>query len=282
MERRALLAALALAAGAFGCRRAAPVPVDAPRIVSLAPGITDALFAIGAGKYVVARSDFCDYPQAALALPRVGTSITPNYELITRLAPTLIVGEAGAAARKRELEALGNTLLLPWLTLEEVVASIRELGRRTGTSPAADALAGRLQQRLGVAAAPNGPRVLLVIGYQPGRLDEIWFIRENSLHGAALHAAGARNAVTEQVRGLPQLSPERLLQIDPDAIFVLTPPGKTDPAALEAWSKLGPLRAVKNGELRLLEAPEAFVHGPRILALVDRLSAAVAQIGKPR
>jgi ABC-type Fe3+-hydroxamate transport system substrate-binding protein len=282
MERRALLAALALAAGAFGCRRGAPAPADSPRIVSLAPGVTDALFAIGAGKYVVARSDFCDYPEAALALPRVGTSITPNYEVITRLAPTLIVGEAGAAARKRELEALGNTLLLPWLTLDEVVASIRELGRRTGTSPAAGALATRLHQRLAVPAPPQGPRVLLVIGYVPGNLDEIWFIRENSMHGAALHAAGARNAVSEAVVGLPRLSPERVLQIDPDAIFVLAPPGKSTTGALDAWRKLGPLRAVKNDELRLLEAPEAFVHGPRILALVDRLSAAVAQIGKPR
>jgi iron complex transport system substrate-binding protein len=282
MDRRALLAALALAALKLGCRRSAPPATRGARVVSLAPGITDALFAIGAGGLLVGRSDFCDYPEQALHLPRVGTSLTPNYEVITRLSPSLIVGEAGAGARKRELEALGNTLLLPWLSLDDVVASIRELGRRTDTTPASDSLAARLHRRLAVPAPPGGPRVLLVIGYQPGKLEEIWFIRENSLHAAALHAAGARNAVTDEVRGLPRLSPERLLELDPDAIFILVQPGKSAPGELDAWQRLGPLRAVKNGQVRFLEAPEAFVHGPRILALVDKLAAAVQAIGGPR
>jgi ABC-type Fe3+-hydroxamate transport system substrate-binding protein len=282
MERRALLAALvALAAGAPGCRRKPPPPPGGARIVSLAPGLTDTLFAIGAGPLLVARSDYCDYPPEALRLPRVGTSITPQYETITRLSPTLIVGEAGAAARKRELEAIGTTRLLPWLTLDEIVASTRELGGLTGTRPAAGALAARLAQRLSVPAPPNGPRVLLVIGYQPGKLDELWFIRENSLHGAALRAAGARNAVPEAVSGLPRLSPERLLELDPDAIFVLVEPGKAVPGGLDVWQKLGPLRALKRGTLRYLEAPEAYVHGPRILTLVDRLAAAVRRLEGP-
>jgi iron complex transport system substrate-binding protein len=279
MERRVLLAALSvLAAGALDCRRPSPAQPSGSRIVSLAPGITDSLFEIGAGPQVVARSDYCDYPPEALRLPRVGTSLTPAYETITRLAPTLIIGEAGANARQRELEAIGRTLLLPWLTLSEIVESLRELGRRTRTEAAANALADRLQRRLAVPAPPDGPRVLLVIGYQPGKLDEIWFIRENSLHGAALHAAGAQNAVTEAVRGLPRLSPERLLEIDPDAIFVLVEPGKTSSTDLAAWNALSPLRAVKNGQIRRLEAPEAYVHGPRILALVDRLAEAVSRV----
>jgi len=213
-------------------------------------------------------------------LPRVGTSLTPNYEVITRLAPTLIIGEAGASARKRELEALGPTLLLPWLTLEEIVLSLRELGQRTDTAPKADALAARLHARLGVAPPPNGPRVLLVIGYAPGKLEEIWFIRENSLHGAALHAAGARNAVPQAVTGLPRLSLERLFAVDPDAIFILTQSGPAAGDYLGPWKALGPLRAVREGHIAVIEAPEAYVHGPRILALVDRLAAQVTALGK--
>jgi len=124
----------------------------------------------------------------------------------------------------------------------------------------------------------DGPRVLLVIGYQPGKLDEIWFIRENSLHAAALHAAGARNAVTALVQGLPRLSPEQLVEVDPDAIFILTVPGRAQPEALRSWQQLTPLRAIKNQQLELIEAPEAYVHGPRILSLVDRLAAAVKRV----
>lgn len=276
MNRRALLALLG--SSALGCHRTLTGTGNA-RLVSLSPGITDALFEIGAGRAVVARSDYCDYPPEVSRLPRVGTSLTPAYETITRLAPTLIIGEAGANARKRELEAIGPTLLLPWLTLEEIVMSLRELGRRTQTTPAADALAAKLHARLAVAPPPNGPRVLLVIGYAPGELKEIWFIRQNSLHGAALHAAGARNAVAEAVSGLPRLSIERLFALDPDAIFILTQTNNPSGDYLGGWKALGPLRAVREGHLRVVEAPEAYVHGPRILALVDRLAAVVASLG---
>jgi ABC-type Fe3+-hydroxamate transport system substrate-binding protein len=277
VNRRELLALLG--SSALGCHRAAPAGAGA-RLVSLSPGITDALFEIGAGPSVVARSDYCDFPPEVSRLPRVGTSLTPSYETITRLAPTLIIGEAGANARQRELEAIGPTLLLPWLTLEEIVTSLRELGKRTGTSAKADALAARLHARLSVAPPRDGPRVLLVIGYSPGKLEEVWFIRENSLHGAALHAAGARNAVPEAVSGLPRLSLERLFAVDPDAIFILTQTGHAGGDYLEPWKALGPLRAVREGHLAVIEAPEAYVHGPRILTLVERLTAAVAGLGK--
>jgi len=276
VNRRALLALLG--SSALGCRRGATAGGAGLRLVSLSPGITDALFEIGAGPSVVARSDYCDYPPEVTRLPRVGTSLTPSYEVITRLEPSLIIGEAGANARKRELEAIGPTLLLPWLTLEEIVASLRELGRRTGTVSAADALAAKLHARLAAPPPPDGPRVLLVIGYVPGKLDEIWFIRENSLHGAALHAAGARNAIAEAVTGLPRLSVERLFAVDPDAIFILTQSGQASGDYLGPWKALTPLRAVRDGNVTLIDAPEAYVHGPRILALVDRLAAAVAKV----
>jgi iron complex transport system substrate-binding protein len=278
VKRRALLAALVL--GPLGCRHAAPPQGAGARLVSLSPGITDALFEIGAGKSVIARSDYDDYPPEVTRLPAVGTSLTPNYETITRLAPSLIIGETGASARGRELEAIAPTLLLPWLTLDEIVASIRELGRRTETSSAAGALADKLHARLAVAAPAAGPRVLLVIGYRPGKLEEIWFIRKNSLHGAALHAAGARNAVPEDVAGLPRLSLERLLALDPDAIFVLAQPGRRAPDYLAPFRALSTLRAVRAGHVEVLEAPEAYEHGPRILALVERLTAAVDELGE--
>lgn len=276
LTRRTFLAALAL--GPLGCRRT-PAANGTRRVVSLSPGITDALFEIGAGHDVVARSDYCDYPPEVVRLPRVGTSLTPSYETITRLAPTLIVGEEGASARRRELEAVGPTLLLPWLTLGEIVAGIRELGKRTDTTPSADALAARLKARLDVPAPPNGPRVLLVIGGESGKLEELWFIRENSLHGAALHAAGARNAVPEAVTGLPRLSIERLLAIDPDAIFVLAEPGRAAGDYLAPFRELKPLRAVTQGHLAVIEAHDALVHGPHVLDLVERLAAEVRKLG---
>jgi ABC-type Fe3+-hydroxamate transport system substrate-binding protein len=119
VKRRELVirgAAALLALGAGCTRRGAPAS-PGRRVVALAPAVTETLFAIGAGGDVVAVSDYCDTPDEVQRLPRVGTSITPNYEAIARFAPTLIVSESNAATKSRELQALAPTRLLPWLTL---------------------------------------------------------------------------------------------------------------------------------------------------------------------
>jgi iron complex transport system substrate-binding protein len=252
------------------------------RIVSLAPSITEALFAIGAGPDVVAVSDYCDSPAEVQRLPRLGTGITPNYEGIAKLDATLIVTEANATARRRELEAIGTTRLLPWLTLHEIAESIRELGKLTGHRAAGDELGARLLARLDVPEPKAGPRVLLVLGGEADPGDEIWFIRKNSLHGAALHAAGARNAVAEAVSGPPRLAHERLLALDPDAIVILARPKdrKLPPAAArKPFDRFVTLRAVREHKIDVLEAPEAFANGPRILVLVDKLRASLTRLG---
>jgi iron complex transport system substrate-binding protein len=193
-----------------------------------------------------------------------------------------VVSEANASARRRELEALAPTRLLPWLTLAEIAASIRELGKLTHDEAQADSLAARLWARLSVPAPANGPRVLLVLGENDYDAQTVWFIRENSLHGAALHAAGARNAVAEDVMGPPQLSNERLLALDPDAIIILRHPGARgaeNAVARSSFARFPSLTAVKNGRVASIEAPEAFANGPRILSLVDRLHAELVRLG---
>src|SRR5579884_1563697 len=85
------------------CRPSPAWPAE--RIVSLAPSITETLFAIGAGPEVVGVSQYCDYPPAALKLPRVGSFLTPNLEAIVGLRPGLIIG-LDTSSNDREIRAL--------------------------------------------------------------------------------------------------------------------------------------------------------------------------------
>jgi len=270
-----LLLALIVAWGFFaGPESTKRAPATGARIVSLSPALTETLFAIGAGDHIVGVSDYCNYPSAAHERPKTGTSITPRYETIVALEPSVIVTEAVVNARPQELRRLAPTLELPWLTLQDVVAGTRRLGELAGREQAANALAERLSVRLSAEPPSNAPRVLLVLGYGADTLDQIWFIRPNSIHGAALRAAGGRNVIAHAVPGQPRLSLERVVQLDPDAVIVLL----NDEAAParrieEQWQRLTSLTAVKRGRVAALVAPEAFANGPRILALVDRLSA---------
>ena len=267
----ALLALLLAFAGPESSKSSAP---SGDRIVSLSPALTETLFAIGAGDRIVGVSDYCNYPKAASERPKTGTSITPRYETIVSLAPSVIVTEAVVNARPQELRRLAPTLELPWLTLTDVVSGTRRLGQLAGRAEAANALADRLSTRLSTQPPSDAPRVLLVLGYGADTLDQVWFIRPNSIHGAALRAAGGRNAIAHDVVGQPRLSLERVIELDPDAVIVLVNSEAVPVQRIEAqWQRLTSLAAVKQGRVAALVAPEAFANGPRILALVDRLSA---------
>lgn len=253
--------------------RVQPQPTEEPRFVSLAPAITESLFAIGAGKQVVAVSQYCERPAEATRLPKVGTALTPNYEAIARLQPTLILTETNKSAKSDQLKHLAPTLELPWLTLPEITSSIRKLGEKTGHADAANAMAQRLNNELGKQPPSDAPKVLLVLGYgSKPSLDEVWFIRRNSLHGAALASAGGRNVVDRDVEGLPRLTLTQVLALDPEQIIVLVQAKRTEGAPIiAAWNKLEPLQAVKNHRVAVLEAPEAFGNGPSILELKAKL-----------
>ncbi len=91
------------------CLCAAPVEAaDPARIVSTSPSITETLFALGLGERVVGVSTYCRYPQAALRLPKVGTFMRPDAELIARLRPDLVIVHAGPHTVPQQLSALGD------------------------------------------------------------------------------------------------------------------------------------------------------------------------------
>ncbi len=290
MNRRALvgsLGALVLSAGAALTlsRRSARGPAPAPsrlRLVSLSPALTETVLALGGGSQLVGVSDYCKLPET-LPLPRVGSSLTPAYEAIARLHPSHILSDDSAASKGRELSALGPCEILPWLTLGQVVSSTRRIGELLGRESAGNALAERLERELSRKPPADAPRALLLLSYDPERPAEVWFIRPNSLHGAALTAAGARNAVAGDVTGLPRLGVEQLLALDPDVVLIMPPPEASlaqQQRSLEAFEKLAPLRAVKDGRVAIVRGGTQSV-GPSILEQVSALAEALAQLPRP-
>src|SRR5688572_365570 len=99
------------------------------RIVSTSPSITEVLFALGLGDRVVGVSTYCRYPAAALPLPKVGTFLRPNTEVIARLRPDLAVVGRGGHDVPRQLEAVGirSITVNDARTLADVYAMIRDV-----------------------------------------------------------------------------------------------------------------------------------------------------------
>jgi iron complex transport system substrate-binding protein len=247
---------------------------DAQRIVSLAPAITETLFAIGAGEIVVGVSEYCDYPSEVVRRPRAGSWLSPNYEALVRLEPTLILTSAEIPGPLVPLRRIAPAEQLPWLSIEEMLRSIRRLGVLTGHELEADALWRRLSSELLRQPPPDAPSVLFTLAHQPGRMSEIWYLRDASIHGAVLRAAGGRNAVREPIRGAPRLSLQQILALDPDMVIVLTrdnAPNQALRARYVADFRALELRAARSGRIGVVQGPDVHVSGPRVVDLVERV-----------
>ena len=248
------------------------VPTNTKRYVSLSPAITETLVALGVGAQLVGVSDYCHYPKQVETISHVGSGFTPRYEAIVALAPTSVFVERVNVANTESLARIVNVESMPWLTLDEVIRSTRKLGNIVGQALVAEQLAQAYESQLKSRVTPESPRVLLAMAHSPGELKEIVFIRRNSIHGGVLEAAGACNAVGEDVSGAPRMSLEQVIQRDPDGIVILQSAPEVNMQLVDDWRKLTVLRAVKTNQVRIIAAPEVAIPGPRLLELVKRLA----------
>ena len=275
--RRRTVAALAalLLIGAQAARAQAPPQ----RIVSLAPSVTEVLFAVGLGPRVVGVTSYCRYPPAALALPRVGGYLTPSYEALLSASPDLAVILPEHADIAPKLAALRIPVLrLDHRRIDGILEGIVALGRRCGVEAAALELEGKLRRRLARLAADSPaatrPRVLLCFG----RTDDfrrLYASAPGTIHDDLLAAAGGRNALAAGNGSYPTLSLEGVLRLDPDAIVEFAP-GRGDPAPLlRQWHALTALRAVRTGRVHVFTDEFLDVPGPRFIRFAETLARAL-------
>ncbi len=271
--------ALFLLLTVLGCTGTSPgdAPASAtPRIVSLAPAMTETVVRLGATEQLVGRTEWCTPPQVQ-QLPVMGSALTPNLEAIVSVNPTVVLIESAAGADLATVGELAPIEPLPWLTVDDVAKSTERIGEITGRVDEGRALAQRYRTELQIDPPAAGREVLLVIGTEgPG---EVWYIRRNSLHGAALHAAGGKNAIDEDIAGAPSLSPERLVALDPDTIVLLASRPLDDAqeqAAIDKWAAMETLSAVQNGRVLVHDADNIMGPGPGVLDLASALRGLLA------
>jgi iron complex transport system substrate-binding protein len=206
----------AVFASAFARAAASPA-----RIVSLAPSVTETLFALGEGGAVVGVSQYCDYPPAAVVLPKVGTFLTPNVEAIAALRPDLIVGPALSSSRRevRALEAMGYpTLTVDDSSLDGIEASIASIGARTGEPAAASDLLRAMRAQIdGVRARLRGARprrVVMLVGHEP-----MVAVGRGTFLDDLLRLAAADNIADVSAQNWPRLSLEYIVAMRPEVIL---------------------------------------------------------------
>jgi iron complex transport system substrate-binding protein len=243
------------------------------RIVSLAPSVTETLFALGAGADVAGVSDYCDYPPAAARLPHVGSFLTPNIEAIIALRPSLVIG-LGLSSDLRELHAIEATgcavMTVRDDSLAQIEDSITAVGARVGRAPEAAALLARLRAQIQAVrerlAGTRPVRVLMLVGHEP-----IIAVGRHTYLDELLHIARADNIADASSEQWPRLSIEYIIAMHPDVILdgqmgsEATPPERF-------WDAYRTIPAVRNHRVYGYPQDPILHPGPRVGKSLEMLA----------
>jgi len=288
--RTAIVAlAIAAASAAWPAVRAA----TPARIVSTSPSITETLFALGLGDRVVGVSTFCRFPTEVQKLPKVGTFLKPDAELIAGLRPDLVVIHEKANGIDRQLASLH----IPFVVVdrgstESVFTSIRQIGAAAGVPDRATALVAEIERKLSALRAANRstarPRVLFIIGRRSGMLADLVGVGAGTYLNDLIEIGGGTNVLN--ISGQPEyprISMETVLRFDPDVIVDTVDMGaqesaRVPPAAVERlWSAYPTLTAVKTKRLYAATIDAIVVPGPRIVDAAEWVSGMLHRPPRP-
>lgn len=276
-----VLACLTVASHANGVRvvddaqRTVELSAPAMRIVSIAPHVTELLFAAGAGDRVVGVDEYSDHPPAARALPRIGRHSGLDLEAIVALRPHLVVGWASGnrMPQLERLDALGIALYLNEIrSIDDIATSIETLGRLAGTQPAARAAADALRERaqaLRTGGEDRRVRVFYQVWDKP-----LMTINGEHLISRAIERCGGQNVFAPLSQLAPTVSVESVLAADPQVVIASRIDDKT-PTGLAEWRRWPELAANRHDNLLTLPADLLQRPGPRFIDGVEALCAAL-------
>lgn len=240
------------------------------RIISLAPSLTETLFALGLGDRVVGVTTYCDYPPEAAEKEKVGDTLKPSLERIIALKPDLVIVSTSSQLEDyvQRIEAAGIAIYISNpRNVEESLKSIERIGDITGAQSQARALVAQLRRRVEAVTARVStlvhPRVLIILGGEP-----LITVGGKSFINNLIEMSGGRSVSAGEEADYPQYSLETAIARQPEIIFLQAGGGqlperlKSTPAAL-------------NGRVYTLDDALILRPGPRI---VDGLEVMASKI----
>jgi iron complex transport system substrate-binding protein len=214
------------------------IPQTLHRVISLAPSITETLYALGQQDQLVADTDFCDYPPEAKLKPKVGGAITPSIEAIAALHPDVVLVTKGF----NRLDTVDSLALLGIpsyavdpQSVEGIITTALHIAELLGAPEAGSALAEDLHHRLAETkerVAPFPPRrVLFIVWTQP-----VISVGKDTFIADALQYSGA-TSIVEAPQSWPQISLEEVVRIQPDFLVFATSHTESTPINIDALAE---------------------------------------------
>lgn len=248
--------------------RRVDLPQRVTRAISLAPSITEMIFAVGAGDRLVGVTSYCNYPEDAKAIQKIGDTMTPNMETIVALKPDVVLVST-ASQLESFTRVLEENRISVFVTnpkdLDGVFGNLRLLGELFGTQRLADDTVGRLRQRLKeIESFPRygTERVFVQISKEP-----LFTIGKESFLTKLIELADGVSVTADVETAYPKLSPEAAAALDPDVIILSDSSDNGEPNDALKNSK-----AVKAKRIYKIDADIISRPGPRLVDALEQIT----------
>ena len=250
----------------------------ATRIVSLAPSITEILYALDLDDEIVGVTLSCDYPPQAVLKPKVGGLVYPSVERIISMEPDLILAVKGMHPANFIHELRRLHLLVYVMDPSSVSAILNDIqvaGELTGRRKEAVGLAGDMEKKIKeirkISERRVRPKVLYILWHDP-----LMTVSKGSFIGELVEIAGGTNVASSDREVNFRMSMEEVLSQNPDVVIFSSEIGESQVRAeRERWKRWSQIEAVREGRLYELNSSLIFRPGPRIVeglsALMDVL-----------
>lgn len=239
----------------------------AQRIISMAPHVTELLFAAGGGEHIVGAVSYSDYPEAAKRIPRIGDNRQVDMERVIAMKPDLLVVwlHGSSMQQVEQLRKLGIPMFYSEPhKLDDIPSSLIRLGQLLGTDKEAQQAASDLKEKLAVLTKQYANRPPVRLFYQ------VWDKPLYTLNGQhivsdAIRLCGGENIFAKLKIIAPSVGIEAVLQENPEAIFGSSEKSPSD-GGVNMWKRYPMLTAVQRDNLFLLDGSLLNRAGPRMIA----------------
>jgi iron complex transport system substrate-binding protein len=247
------------------------------RIVSHVPGITEILFALGLGEKVVGVSNYCDYPEAAKAKPKIGGFWNPSIESIVALNPDLVLTNGSVKYVMTQLDSLGITyIVLDPKDIDGILKDIELMGKVTGTGGKAREVIKDMQDRILRVSAKvkDAPKVKVFYTFATTDLNNPWTAGPGSVVDSLINMAGGENISARALAPWVQFSIEEVVATDPEVIVVDASHGSavTPIAELKQHPVWRKITAIKQGRICPIDGDLLNRFGPRIVQGLEEMA----------
>lgn len=243
------------------------------RIITLSPSINEIVFALGEGKNIVANTQYSDYPEESKSIPKVGGYATISLEKIIAYKPSVVIAQNYDEKLLRNLKALGiNTLIFKTDTISSIKKTIITLGKYFKRDDKANELVKTIDESLAsLSNIVKNKKILTVIGPRKNLNNQIYIAGNNLYFEDVLKASNNKNAYYSESTNQPVVNSEKIINMNPDIIVLLSPflDGKIEEQERlkTLWQTL-PVNASINKDIYIIDKTYSGIPSHRVIYFI--------------